>query len=475
MAGEIKTYPLIIGGEMFYTKETGSIYCKYDGSEYARISIAGEAEVNAAVNKAKAAFEETYFDVQTRYNVLMKAAELMRERLDDLAETLTNEAGKIIQDAKNEVLWTIDLLVESAEEAKRITGETVCFPVPWLDTRTCYTRHEPIGIVAAITPFNFPLNLVAHKVAPALAAGNPVVLKPAMATSIIAYKFCQLFLDAGLPKGFLSYLSGPGKEVGDLLVKNQDISFYSFTGSVAVGKEIKEKTGLRKCAMELGSNSATIVCDDYDIDAAARSCAEAAFTNAGQVCISLQRIYVQRKVFDSFVKRITDIAANMAVGNPADAETFVGPLISSKEAERVMEWMDEATAQGALAHCGHKREGSLVWPTVLTNVTRDMRVMKEEVFGPVVSVVPFDSAEEAFAMVNDSSYGLNSGILTNDMSLGMKAAAALKTGGVIIGGTCGFRFGNMPYGGVKDSGIGREGPRYAIMEMTELKTVVILS
>ncbi len=472
---QVTQYPLIIGGEKVFTKETRPIYNKYDGSLFATISVAGKEETDKAVAAAKQAFESTYFDVATRCSVLLKAKELMIERTAELVEILIRETGKTVQDATNEVNWSLDLFSDSAEEAKRIHGETVCFPVPWLDTRTCYTRREPVGVVAAITPFNFPLNLVMHKVAPALAAGNAVILKPAEATSVIGYKLCEILIDAGVPKGFVSCLLGQGQYIGDYLTQNPDIGFYSFTGSVPVGKKIKETIGLRRCALELGSNSATILCKDYDIEQAATACADAAFYNAGQVCISLQRIYVERPVYEAFLKRLVEVAKEKICGDPSDPKTHIGPMISQKEAERAMEWIAEAEKTGATVHCGNKREGSVVWPTVLTDVTRDMKVIKDETFAPIVSVVPFDTMEEAYAMVNDSRYGLNSGILTNNLSVAMEAIAKLKTGSVIVGGTCGFRFGNMPYGGIKESGIGREAPKYAIEEMTEMKTVVILN
>lgn len=472
---QTKQYPLLIGGEQVFTKETRPVYNKYDGSLYATISVAGREETDKAVAAAKQAFESTYFDVATRYTVLMRAGELMRERQAELAEILIRETGKTVQDANNEVLWSLDLFNESAEEAKRIHGETVCFPVPWLDTRTCYTRREPIGVVAAITPFNFPLNLAVHKLAPALAAGNAVILKPAEATSIIGYKLCEILIDAGVPKGFVSCLLGQGQYIGDYLTQNPDVGFYSFTGSVPVGKKIKESIGLRRCALELGSNSATIVCKDFDIDKAASACVDAAYSNAGQVCISLQRIYVDRAIFATFVERVAELSKMKVCGDPSDPKTEIGPMISLKDAERAIAWIAEAQHAGATVHCGNRREGSVVWPTVLTGVTRDMKVMQDETFAPIVSIVPFDTMEEAYAMVNDSRYGLNSGILTNDISVAMQAIQKLKTGGVIVGGTCGFRFGNMPYGGIKESGIGREAPKYAIEEMTELKTVVILN
>ena len=469
------TYPLIIGGEKKFTEKTQTVLNKYDGSVYAQVSAASEADVNEAVAKAKAAFETTEFDTLSRYQVLMRAAQLMLERKEDLAETLIRETGKTVQDAHNEVLWSADLLTESAEEAKRIHGETFCMAAPWLDSRTCYTRREPIGVVAAITPFNFPLNLVVHKVAPALAAGNPVVLKPASSTAVIGWKFCQVLLDAGVPAGFVSCLTGSGRVVGNALTGNPDVAFYSFTGSVEVGKQIKSEIGLRKCALELGSNAATIVCEDYDLDAAAQACADAAFCNAGQVCIHLQRIFVQRSVYEAFVEKLVKEAQSWVVGDPSDPATKIGPMIAPAETERVAEWVKEAVEGGAKVRCGNRHEKALFWPTVLTDVKREMRVMKDEVFGPVTCVVPFDTVEEAIEMVNDSRYGLNAGILTNRLPEAMQAVAKIKSGSVIVGGTCGFRFGSMPYGGVKESGFGKEGPHYAVEEMTELKAVVILN
>lgn len=472
----MKKYPLIIGNEEVFTEDTHIVYNKYTGEPYAQISLAGPEQVEAAASAAYEAFRSVPFDALVRYNVLMKASQLLSERADDLAMTMVAEAGKTLQDAKNEVLWSVDLLTESAEEARRLHG--TCFGFwgdSWMDSRTCYTRKEPIGPVAAIAPFNFPLNLVIHKIAPALAAGNPVLLKPAEVTSVIGLKICRLLMDAGAPKGYVSCLTGSGSAIGPLLTANEKIAFYSFTGSVDVGKSIKSAIGLRQCAMELGSNAATIVCEDYDLASAVASCADAAFCNAGQVCIHLQRIYVQRPIYEEFVARLTEAAKAKVVGDPMASATDIGPMIAEKEALRVECWVAEAVAGGAEAHCGNRREKALFWPTVLTGTTRDMRVVQEEVFGPVVCVMPFDTMQEAYDMVNDSRYGLNTGILTNNIAVAMEATRVLQSGSVIVGGTCGFRIGNMPYGGVKDSGFGKEGPRYAIEKMSQTKTVVILN
>ncbi|MDD6347691.1 MAG: aldehyde dehydrogenase family protein [Lachnospiraceae bacterium] len=472
----MKKYPLIIGGQEVLTEETHYVYDKYTGEVFAEISAAGREEVDRAVDRAVEAFETNPLDAASRYTILMKAADLMEERADEIAAIMTAEAGKPTQDARNEILWSTDLVRESAELARQLHGE--CFGFwgdAWMDTRTCYTRREPVGPVAAIAPFNYPLNLVIHKVAPAIAAGNPVILKPAEVTSVTGLAVCRIFMDAGLPDGYISCLTGSGSVIGPLLTENQKIAFYSFTGSVSVGKSIKAAIGLRRCAMELGSNSATIVCRDYDPAAAAAACADAAFTNAGQVCIHLQRLYVDRAVYDEFLEKLIREAEAITVGDPRDPGTRIGPMIAEKEAARVENWVREAVEQGAVIQCGGKRSGALFRPTVLTGTTPDMKVMKDEVFGPLVCVVPFDTIDEAFTMVNDSRYGLNSGILTNDIATGMEASRRLKTGSVIIGGTCGFRIGNMPYGGVKESGFGKEGPRYAIEEMTDLKAVVILN
>lgn len=471
---QTKTYPLIIGGKLVEKDSTLDVYNKYDGELYARVAAANADDVDAAVSAAKAAMDRGGFSGQERYDILMRAAALVVERRAELAEILTQETGKTVQDAQNEIDWSIDLFTESAEEAKRIHGETVPFPQPWMTGATAYIRREPVGIVAAITPFNFPFNLVAHKVAPALAAGNAVILKPATATAVIGWKLCEILLDAGVPEGYVSCLTGNGADVGGPLAADKRIGFYSFTGSVPVGEGLKRDIGLRKCALELGSNSATIVCRDWDVDAAARAAAEDAFANAGQVCISMQRVYVHSSLYAAFVDKLVALAKEKTVGDPADPATQIGPMIAEKEAVRVMEWIAEAEAAGARVECGNKRQGSCVWPTVLTGTAPGMKVMCDEVFGPVVSVVPFDDVEDAFRMVNDSAYGLNAGILTNDMKVALRATQALKTGSVIVGGTCSFRLGSMPYGGVKNSGMGREGPKYAVEEMTEMKTVVLL-
>lgn len=470
----IPNYPLLISGERVETGDMLAVTDKFTGEVYARIHQATKADVARAAREAKECRQSVAFPVMSRYEVLRKAAGLMQERAAELADVMVAEAGKLRADALNEVYWSVDIFVEAAEEAKRLHGETFTLPVPGLDGKTCYTMRMPVGVVGAITPYNFPLNLVAHKVAPALAAGNAVVLKPASQTPVIAYKLCEILLEAGVPAGYLHYVAGAGSTVGQWLIEDPNIDFYSFTGSVSVGRRLKEQCGLRRSALELGSNSATIVHADWDPIQAAKAAADSAFSNAGQVCISLQRLFVHESIYEPLLAELVKLASQLQVGDPRLSTTQVGPMISEQEAVRVQAWIEEAVQGGAVAHCGHKREGALVWPTVLSQAQPHMKVMQQEAFGPVVSVTPYRTLDEAIDKVNDSEFGLQAGLLTKDIGAAMEASRRIRTGGLIIGGTCAFRIGSMPYGGVKNSGMGREGPRYAMEEMTDLKTVVIL-
>lgn len=474
MTNNIPAYPLLISGEKVETGRLLPILDKYTGETYAHIHQAGKEDVARAAAEAKRAQETVPFPIPQRYEVLSKAAQLLKARAEELSDIMVAEAGKLKREALFEVYWSADLFAESAEEARRLQGETFSLPVPGLDQKTCYTLRMPVGVVAAITPFNFPLNLVSHKVAPALAAGNAVLLKPAEQTPVIAYKLCEILLEAGLPAGYLHYLGGEGGTVGEWLLEEPNVDFYTFTGSVQVGRRIKEATGLRRVALELGSNSATIVHADADPVAAAAACSQGAFSNAGQVCISVQRVYVHESIYEPFLAELVRQAELLEVGNPRHERTGVGPMIAEKEAVRVAEWIREAVDGGAVAHSGNKREGALVWPTVLSGVRPEMKVVSGEVFGPVVTVTPYGTLDEAIDHVNRSDYGLQAGIMTNDLQAAMQASRRIRTGGVIVGGTSAFRIGSMPYGGVKNSGFGREGPRYAIEEMTDLKTVVLL-
>ncbi|MEK6678829.1 MAG: aldehyde dehydrogenase family protein, partial [Nitrospirota bacterium] len=341
------------------------------------------------------------------------------------------------------------------------------------ENRISFTIREPIGIVCAISPFNFPMNLVCHKIGPAIAAGNSVVLKPASSTPLSAINLAKALIQAGLPKGLLNIVFGPGNTVGEWLLSDQRIGLYTFTGSPKIGKRIKEASGLRRVILELGSNSAAIVHNDADIKKAASACARAGFAYAGQICISLQRLLIHKDIMDKFLSEFIPLVENLKVGNPIDEATDVGPLINEEAAIKAEEWINEAVKNGAKLLTGGKRKGSVVSPAVLTDVERTMRIVCFEAFAPVVSVFPYNTIEEAIDIVNDSEYGLQAGIFTKDINIAFKAIKGIKVGGMMINDTSLYRADMMPYGGVKNSGIGREGPRYAIEEMTDLKTVVI--
>jgi len=330
----------------------------------------------------------------------------------------------------------------------------------------------PKGIIGAITPFNFPLNLVAHKVAPAIAAGNSVVLKPATATPITSIKLGEIMLQAGLPKGVLNIVTGKGSELGDWIVTDDRIAMITFTGSLEVGRRIKAMAGLKPVTLELGSNSALIIDEGININQAIPRCIMGGFANSGQVCISLQRIYIHKNIVKDFSEKFVSEVKKLKIGNPLDNDVEFGPMIDEKEAIRAKEWIDEAVKQGAKTLIGGERNGSVLQATILTDVTSDMKVIKEEVFAPIVSIVPFDDFEEAVSLVNNSIYGLNAGVYTNSMKNAITAVKEIKAGGVIINDVPTFRVDQMPYGGVKSSGIGREGLKYAIEEMTDIKMIV---
>ncbi|TCP17532.1 acyl-CoA reductase-like NAD-dependent aldehyde dehydrogenase [Scopulibacillus darangshiensis] len=465
---------LFINGEWVGTPGVHRIYNKYNGELFAEVSESGEREVNDAIEAADLAFKRGAFSPENRYTVLAKASTLLVQHIDDLAGTIAIEGGKPIKDALAEVKRTANTFLLAAEEAKKLKGEIIpTQAAAGMDTRFIYTVKKPVGIVGAITPFNFPLNLVAHKVAPALAAGNPVIIKPASNTAVSALKLCELLEKAGVPKGYVQCVVGSGAVVGEQLLTDPRIAHYTFTGSPAVGKHIQETIGLRKVTLELGSNSATIVHKDANIASAAAKLAKMAFAHAGQICISVQRIFVHQSVQQQFMETFLKGVSQLKVGDPLDPNTDVGPMISEKEAERIEEWVNEAKQSGATILTGGYREGSMYYPTVITDAYKGMKVVDEEVFAPVVSVSTYDTIEEAIDMVNDSKYGLQAGIYTKDLSLSFKIPYLLDVGGVIINDTCCFRTDQMPYGGVKESGIGREGPAYAMEEMLETVTVVV--
>ncbi|HRQ33107.1 MAG TPA: aldehyde dehydrogenase family protein, partial [Anaerolineales bacterium] len=335
-----------------------------------------------------------------------------------------------------------------------------------------WTRR-PVGVIAAISPFNFPLNLVAHKVAPALAAGNTLVLNPATTTPLAAVKLCQILQEAGVPAGAINLVVGGGSTVGEWLITDPRVDKITFTGSPEVGKHILGVAGIKKVTLELGNTSPVVVAPDADLDFVAKRCAVGAFYNSGQVCISVQRIYSEKKVYEPFSEKFVKATEALIVGDPLDERVDVGPMIDSKEVDRIEEWVNEAQGSGAKALTGGKREGAVYYPTVLANVEADMKVVAEETFGPVASVIQSDDFESALKQANDSKFGLQVGVFTNDVNRVFKAVKRLNFGGVIVNDTPNFRADHMPYGGNRQSGLGREGVKFAMEDMTNIQMVAI--
>jgi acyl-CoA reductase-like NAD-dependent aldehyde dehydrogenase len=469
----VRNCGLLIDGEWIMTEEKLSVANKATGEVIALVSVADEGAVKAAVDAAEKAFKTVKMEPYQRYTILLKASQLLMEKQQEMAAILSQEVGKPIKEAMAEVARAQQTLILSAEEAKRITGEMVPLAgAPGCGNRLAYTMRLPVGIVCAITPFNFPLNLACHKIGPALAAGNAVVFKPATVTALSAVLLCEIFAAAGLPDGYLNLVTGSGAKLGKLLTEEPRIHFYSFTGSPEVGKTLLKNAGFRRVALELGSNSANIVHHDADIPATAELCAKYAFANAGQVCISCQRVYVHRSVYPQFCEQAVAYTQKLVMGNPLEPATDIGPMISEQEAARTAEWLAEAVAQGAKVLTGGNRRGAWFEPTILTDVKPAMKLVCLEAFAPVFSIIPYDTIEEAIGYVNDSVYGLQAGVFTNSLDIARLCAMKIETGGVIVNDRATFRTDNIPYGGIKESGIGREGPQYAVKEMTEEKLVV---
>ena len=390
------------------------------------------------------------------------------------ARIIALEASKPMKFALAEVDRSIQTYKFAAEEAKRIHGEMIPMDAaPGGDNRLGFTVREPIGIIGAITPFNFPMNLVAHKVGPAIAAGNTIVLKPAGQTPLSSFFIAELLHEAGLPDGVLNVVTGSGGVIGDALVTDPRIAMITFTGSPAVGIAIRNKAGLKRVTLELGSNSAVIVDRDVNLDAIIPRCITGAFSNQGQVCISVQRIYVHEERYDEFVEKFVEATGKLIIGDPLDPATDVAAMISQKDVQRSLEWIEEARQHGASVATGGTAEGNVLKPTVLLNVDPSVQVSCKEVFAPVVLINKVKSVEEAVDLTNASDFGLQAGIYTENIRTALDAAEKLHVGGVMINDIPTFRVDHMPYGGVKQSGVGREGLKYAVEEMTEMKLIVI--
>ncbi|WP_026576150.1 aldehyde dehydrogenase family protein [Bacillus sp. UNC438CL73TsuS30] len=467
-------YGHFINGQWILDQNTIPVVNKYTGEEISRVGNASRRIVSEAVTNAFETFQTKKLSTIQRYEILMRAAEIAKERKEELAMILVHEVGKVLKDARGEIDRGIQTLIASAEEAKRIAGIGIPLGQPGNENKMAFTVRVPVGVIGAITPFNFPFNLTIHKVAPAIAAGNTVVLKPAEVTPLIACKIAEILSEAGLPAGFLNVVNGLGQETGQYLLEDERISMFTFTGSPGVGRHIKNNTGIRKVVLELGNNSPNIIHKDVsDLDRAVELCVTRGYVNAGQACISVQRVYVHRDIYDLFVEKSVKVAQSLKVGDPTDPATDIGPMISEKEAKRAEEWIQDSLRDGAVLAHGGKRNGSILEPTILIDVKPTMKVVCQEVFAPIINILPFDDIDEAFIQANDTKYGLQAGLFTSDINLVMRAAQELRFGGVIINDVSTYRADVMPYGGVKDSGIGKEGPHYAIQEMTDEKLVVI--
>ncbi len=466
---------LLIDGQWVSGGPLMEVKNKYNGQVIGALPTARRVDVDAAIAAAERA-EEVMAEMPAhkRAAILARAAQLLQERRADLAQTIAAEAGKALKFARLEVDRAISTFQIASEEAKRLHGETIPLDaVPAGEDYFGFWTRRPVGVIAAISPFNFPLNLVAHKVAPALAAGNTLVLKPASTTPLAAVKLCQALQDAGLPPGAINLVVGAGGTVGEWLITDPRVDKITFTGSPEIGRHILSVAGIKKVTLELGNTSPVIVAPDADLDFVARRCALGAFYNSGQVCISVQRIYSQKQVYEPFTEKFVSASQAMIVGDPLDERVDVGPMIDSKEVDRIEGWVKEAEAGGAQVLTGGRREGTVYYPTVLAGVDAHMKVVSEEAFAPVASVISCDDFEESLRQANDSKFGLQVGVFTKDIDRVFKAVRRLNFGGVIINDTPSFRADHMPYGGNRQSGLGREGVRFAMEDMTNIQMVAI--
>jgi acyl-CoA reductase-like NAD-dependent aldehyde dehydrogenase len=464
---------LLIGGEWVETGEWLEVVSPYDESPVGRAAKGGAAEARSAIDAAERAMTEP-LAAHERAAILDRTAQLVEERAEEVARTISAEAGKPMKAARIEASRAVSTFTMAAVEARSLAGDVVPMDAsPAGAGKLAFTLRVPIGVVGAISPFNFPFNLVAHKVAPALAAGCAVVLKPASQTPLSALLLAELETEAGLPPGWLNVVSGPAGEIGDVLVEDERVALITFTGSAGVGWKLRERAPRKRVNLELGNATPVIVAADADLDDTAARLAGHAFSFAGQSCISVQRIYVERPAYDRFLDLFLPKVEALVVGDPADDATDVGPLISTGERDRVLSWIEEATARGAKVLAGGTLEGELLRPTVVADVPPDAKIACEEVFGPLCTVTPYESLDDAIRLANGTRYGLQAGVFTHDVAVALRAARELEFGGVTVNEAPTFRADQMPYGGVKDSGNTREGPAYAVREMTEERLVVL--
>jgi acyl-CoA reductase-like NAD-dependent aldehyde dehydrogenase len=473
---EATDHKLFVAGERVETGEWTEIKSPYDGTLVGRVPKAGADAVDRGVKAAHEAFMTQDFPQHERAAVLDRAALITRDRVEDLAATICAEAGKPIKTATVEAQRCVDTLNFSATEARKLTGETVPMEAGASGVgKVGVILRVPYGVVGAISPFNFPLNLVAHKLGPAIAAGNSIVLKPAGQTPISALKLAEILYEAGLPEGWLSVINGSGSDVGDAIVKHDLTRAITFTGSAKVGWGIRADVPHKKVNLELGSTAPLVVHSDGDWETAADKAKIHAYSHAGQSCISIQRVILHESIAEDFTARFVKNVESLVVGNPADEGTDVGPLISEGDRDRVKEWIDEAASGGAEVLAGGELvdDGRCLAPTVIREPKPSDKVWCEEIFGPVATISTYSTFEEGLAKANDARYGLHAGVFTRDVGNALEAGRVLEFGGVLINEVPTFRTDQMPYGGVKDSGNTREGPAYAVRELTEERLVTL--
>ena len=470
----MKEYELYIGGTWKKGVKTEEIKNPYNQEPFAVVHQAGQTETEAAVKAAQDAYHETRkLPSYRRAEALQKITNRVKERKEELAQAVCDEAGKPITEARTEVGRMALTFQTAAEETKRMGGDVIPLDLtPGNERRMAIIRRFPIGPILGITPFNFPLNLVAHKIAPAIASGNTIILKPAPKTPISALLLAEIINESGLPPGTVNVVPTSNKEA-EGLVQDDRIKMISFTGSARVGWMLKGKAGKKKVILELGGNAGVIVHDDADLDLASRRCAAGGFSYAGQVCISVQRIFVQEAVITSFSEKLVSLVRQLKMGDPKQDDTNIGPMIDPKAALRTEEWVKEAVDQGARLLIGGRRKDPFFEPTVLTDTKPGMKVCSEEVFAPLVVIIPYRTFDDAISELNNSDYGLQAGVFTQNLGLAFKAFDQVEVGGLMINEVPAFRVDSMPYGGIKDSGFGREGIRYAIEAMTELKLMAV--
>jgi acyl-CoA reductase-like NAD-dependent aldehyde dehydrogenase len=464
---------LLLDGAWIETGEWHEVRSPYTGEVVASVPWAGADEARQAVDASERAMRDP-LPAHARAELLDRTAQLLRDREDDAVAVLVAECGKPVKAARVEAARAVSTFTLAAAEARKLAGETVPMDAtPAGEGKLAFTLRMPIGVIGAITPFNFPLNLVAHKVAPAFAAGCAVVLKPAEKTPLSALLLAEISMEAGLPAGWLNVVVGRAAEIGDVLVDDPRVRLITFTGSAEVGWRLRERAAQKKVTLELGNSTPALVEADCDLDEAATKLAASAFGFAGQSCISVQRIYVRDEVYDAFVTRFMAKVEALKVGDPEDESTDVGPVVTEDAHDRILSWIDEATAGGASVLAGGRSADGLIMPTVLGDVSPDMKVSSREVFGPVCTVGRYGSLEEGFRLANATDYGLQAGIFTANVSSALAAANALEFGGVTVNEAPTYRADQMPYGGVKASGNTKEGPAHAVREMTDERLVVL--